>query len=137
MTLFSENKYLRGCPLDRNLSSLRHIIVTVRQVSGHPKICNLYIYVTSHNLMTKYSLISSPCTSFDHPPGYSWQQGLCVQSSSWTGTPYLRQSDNSTPAAVEVVMVGPALLDCRGYRTNGSSIMKVFTWYNSHWSECV
>ena len=35
-----------------------------------------------------------------------------LQSSSWTGTPYLRQSDDSTPAAVEVVMMEPALLDC-------------------------
>ena len=54
----------------------------------------------------------TPCMSFHHPPGCSWQQGLCVQSSSWTGTPYLRQSDDNIPAAVEVVMVVPSLLDC-------------------------
>ena len=54
----------------------------------------------------------SLCRSSGHPPECSWQQGLCVQSSSWTGTLYLRQSDDSTPAAVEVVMIKPALLDC-------------------------
>ena len=56
----------------------------------------------------------SLCRSSGHPPVCSWQQGLCVQSSSWTGTPYLRQSDDSTPAAIdhEVVMMEPALLDC-------------------------
>ena len=60
---------------------------------------------------------NSPCMSSHHPPGCSWQQGLCVQSSSWTGTPYLRQSDDSIPAAVEVVMVVPSLLDCNKYVT--------------------
>ena len=53
-----------------------------------------------------------PCMSCHHPPGCSWQQGLCVQSSSWTGTPYLRQSDDSTTAAVEEEMVEQALQDC-------------------------
>ena len=52
------------------------------------------------------------CMSCHHPPGCSWQQGLCVQSSSWTGTPYLRQSDDSTTAAVEEEMVEQALQDC-------------------------
>ena len=54
---------------------------------------------------------NSPCMLSHHPPGCSWQQGLCVQSSSWTGTPYLRKSDDSNPAAVEVVMVVPSPLD--------------------------
>ena len=113
LKLYASFCHLRSCPLNRNLSSLRHIIVTVRQVSGHPKIGNLhYLFLILQKLLFQSLILQKlPWMSFCHPPGCSWQQGLCVQSSSWTGTPYLRQSDNSTPAAVEVAMVETAFLD--------------------------
>ena len=78
---------------------MRQIVVTVRQVSGHSKICNLQNQHQKNCLCN--DLISiMPCISSCHPLGCSWQQGLCVQSSSWTGTPYLRQSDDSILATV-------------------------------------
>ena len=72
----------------------------------------IYVYIDVHAIKVREIAMVSLCRSSGHPPECSWQQGLCVQSSSWTGTPYLRQSDDSTPAAVEVVMIEPALLDC-------------------------
>ena len=102
--------YLRCSPLYRYLSSMGHIIVFILQVPGHAKVCNLkrkYYYF----FIIPFSITTSPYMSPDFPPGCSWQQGLCVQSSSWTGTPYLKQSDDSTPAPVEVVLMGPVSLD--------------------------
>ena len=74
-----------------------------------------------------------PCMSSHHPPGCSWQQGLCVQSSScMTGTPYLRQSDDSTTAAVEEEMVEQALQGCIVYITYNLPILLFISDFDSH-----
>ena len=126
--------YLRCSPLYRYLSSMGHIIVFIFQVPGHAKVCNLkgkYYYF----FIIPFSITTSPYMSPDFPPGCSWQQGLCVQSSSWTGTPYLKQSDDSTPAPVEVVLMGPVPLDYSCKEISINTIIIIHWHYRP--SECV